>query len=497
MSINVHTSQLPSARAVARRMRVGALGLALGAAGLTSCGPPPVIEGSGPFIDEQSLPPCPLDALEAAPGKVQVVMWHGLGVEPKRALDALIAKYNATQDKVEIIARQQGTSYDEVLRKYEAAAATSGLPGIIFVEDTTTQTMIDGGTIFPAESCMKASDFDLERYEPAVRGYYTSQGVFWPAFANVSGPVLYFNEVHFKKAGLDPDDPPQTIDELRDAAEALKKSGIEFPIALKLDEWYFESWFNGTGQQVVNNNNGHDGRPTKANVANPEAVEILTKFKDMRDDGLLQAFSDTDGQINQFLALASQQSSITVETSTAASTIKAFLGGTLAEAPAGAAEEVETAELIPRAAPLPGLKEPGKVRVSGGAYYMVKGSKSSPTPPEQIAAAWDFFQYMSQPENVADLHMQGSYLPVISPAQDDPRLQTFWKDDLAGRMLVVAREQLAEIDPENPGPLMGPYPEYVDAMLQALDNAILLDKDPKASLEQAEKEIDEILQADG
>ena len=250
------------------------------------------------------------------------------------------------------------------------------------------------------------------------------------------------------------------------------------PIALKLDEWYFESWFNGTGQQVVNNNNGHDGRPTKANVANPEAVEILTKFKDMRDDGLLQAFSDTDGQINQFLALASQQSSITVETSTAASTIKAFLGGTLAEAPAGAAEEVETAELIPRAAPLPGLKEPGKVRVSGGAYYMVKGSKSSPTPPEQIAAAWDFFQYMSHPENVADLHMQGSYLPVISPAQDDPRLQTFWKDDLAGRMLVVAREQLAEIDPENPGPLMGPYPEYVDAMLQALDNAILLDKDP-------------------
>jgi sn-glycerol 3-phosphate transport system substrate-binding protein len=469
----------------------------MSAAGLSACGPPPVIEGSGEFIDEKTLPECPIDALAKAPGKVQVVMWHGLGVEPKRALDNLIKKYNASQDKVEIVARQQGTSYDEVLRKYEAAAATSGLPGIIFTEDTTTQTLIDSGTVFPSEACMKATDFDLDRYEPAVRAYYTSQGVFWPAYANVSGPVMYFNEVHFRKAGLDPNDPPKTLDELREVAEKLKKSGIEYPIALKLDEWYFECWFNGTGELVVNNNNGHDGRPTEANLANADAVEIVTKIKKMRDDGLLQAFSDTDGQINQFLALASQQSSITIETSAAASTIKAFLGGTLEEAPQGAEEQVDTAELIPRSALLPGLRKPGQVRVSGGAFFMVKGTKKHPMPPEQIAAAWDFFQYMSQPEVVADLHMQGGYLPVISPAQDDPRLQKFWKDDVAGRLLVVAREQLGEIDPKNPGPLMGPYPEYVTAVRQALDDTILLDGNAKESLEKADKEVDALLAADG
>jgi sn-glycerol 3-phosphate transport system substrate-binding protein len=135
--------------------------------------------------------------------------------------------------------------------------------------------------------------------------------------------------------------------------------------------------------------------------------------------------------------------------------------------------------------------------VSGGAFFMVKGTKKHPMPPEQIAAAWDFFQYMSQPEVVADLHMQGGYLPVISPAQDDPRLQKFWKDDVAGRLLVVAREQLGEIDPKNPGPLMGPYPEYVTAVRQALDDTILLDGNAKESLEKADKEVDALLAADG
>lgn len=461
---------------------------------IAACGPPPTIEGSGPAVVASALPECPVGALAAATGKVQVVLWHGLGATSQKALDDMVAKYNASQDKVEVVARQQGTSYDEVLRKYEAAAASGGLPGIIYVEDTTTQTMIDGGTIFPSQACMEATDFDLNRYQPAVRSYYTSEDVFWPAYANVSGPVLYFNEAHFKKAGLDPTKPPKTLAEMRTAAQALKKAGIEKPIALKLDEWYLECWLNGAGEQVVNNNNGHDGRPTKSNINNAAALEVLTLLKQMKKEGLLQAFSDTDGQVNQFLALASQQSSMTIETSTGAAAIKSFLGGDLEEA-AGMGE-VDTRELIPRAASFPGLTEPGKVRVSGGAFFMVQGTKKDPVAPVQIAASWDFFQFISKPENVVEQHITGSYLPVISPAEDDPKLVPFWDEDLAGRMLKVARAQLADIDPKNPGPLMGPYPEYVTSVKNLLDRAVLLDEDPKTVLAEAQAEVDKELQAD-
>ena len=437
-----------------------------------------------------------MDALKKAKGPVEVVLWHGLGVQPKKALDDMVKKYNASQSKVKIVALQQGTSYDEVLRKYESASAESGMPGMIFVEDTTVQTMIDGGTIFPSEACMKATGFDVSRYQAAVRSYYTVDGVFWPGYVNVSQPILYFNSAHFAKAGLTAADAPKTLDELSAVAKKLKAAGIAKPIALKLDEWYFESWINGAGEPVVNNDDGRSARATKASVNNPKAVEILTKLKKMQDDGLLQSFSDTDGQINQFLALASGQSTMTIETSAAASTIKAFLGGTLEEAQ-GQTAGIDTNAIRPESAPFPGLTEPGKARVSGGAFYIVSGTKSQKMSDESIAGAWDFYQFMSKPENVVQMHIESTYLPVISPAEDDPKLAKFWKDDIAGRLVATARKQLDTIDPKKPGPRMGPYPEYVVSLRNALDRVMFSNEDPKKSLDQANGEINKSLGASG
>lgn len=477
-------------------LRVGAA-IALIAGGVAACGPPPVIAGAGGTITATSLPNCPIDALAkytpTGGKRIQVTLWHGLGVEPKRALDRMVAKYNASQNKVQVSALQQGTSYDEVLRKYQAAASTSGLPGAIYVEDTSTQRMVDTGTLMPSEACMKATKFDLTRYEPLVRAYYTVDDVFWPAYANVSGPVLYYNASHFAKAGLDPTKPPTTLEEMRTAALALKKIGISKPIALKLDEWYLECWLVGAGDQVVNNNDGRDGKPTKATFNTPNARKVLSLLQQMKREGLLQGYSDTDGQLNQFLALASQKSSMTIETSTAASTIKAFLAGNLQETPAGAADNVNKKDLDPKSAAFPGLSAPGRVRVSGGAYYMVRGTAKQKTPPEVIAGAWDFFSFMSRPENVATLQIEGGYLPVISPAEKDPRLAAFYKNDVAGQLVVPAREQLGNVSPKQPGPLIGPYLDYAEALRGAMDAAVLQNQPVEPELVKATKTVDTAL----
>ena len=58
-------------------------------------------------------------------------------------MQALVKKFNDSQDKVVIDARNQGKDYDEVLAKYESAAATSpgSLPGLVYLEDG--QLLID------------------------------------------------------------------------------------------------------------------------------------------------------------------------------------------------------------------------------------------------------------------------------------------------------------------------------------------------------------------
>ena len=61
-------------------------------------------------------------------------------------------------------------------------------------------------------------------------------------------------------------------------------------------------------------------------------------------------------------------------------------------------------------------------------------------------------------------HLVGSYLPTTQAAATDPRVTTFWEDDLAGKMLKTAYDQLLEVDPDKPGPSIGPYPQYDEAV---------------------------------
>ena len=53
---------------------------------------------------------------------------------------------------------------------------------------------------------------------------------------NMSGPVLYYNKKAFTAAGLDPNKPPTTLDEVRADAEKLKSQrASKAPLGLKTE----------------------------------------------------------------------------------------------------------------------------------------------------------------------------------------------------------------------------------------------------------------------
>jgi sn-glycerol 3-phosphate transport system substrate-binding protein len=446
---------------------------------------PPTTGSDGTTDGRPELPDCPVEALEEASGVVEVELWHGLGAESENNLDALAAAYNASQDKVKILVRNQGVSYDEVLRKYVAAIPSRQLPGIVYLEDTSLRQVVDSGTLLPAEACEEADSFSTGQL-PAVRNYYTSEGVYWPGYPNVSEPVLYYNVNHFKRAGLDPDEPPETLDELRDAAVALKEAGIEAPLSLVLNAWFVESWINGAGASVVNNDNGRDGLADESTFDNETTRELYTWIKEMADEGLLQGHSATDGQINQYLAVAQQNSSMLIETSTAATTIKAVLGG---DADVGVdTGDADLSKIVPADAAFPGLERPAQVRVSGGAFFM-----TNTVPAEQQAAAWDFMKFMWQTENQVAWHLVGSYLPTTQAAANAPEVSAYWEDDLAGQLLKVGYDQLLQVDPQRPGPQIGPYVDYSDAIKNSLDRLVLQGDSVDSVVKQADDEIQEAL----
>ena len=53
----------------------------------------------------------------------------------------------------------------------------------------------------------------------------------------------------------------------------------------------------------------------------------------------------------------------------------------------------------------------------------------------------------------------------------------------------VGYEQLALIDPERPGPLIGPYPEYTDIMRKTMESTARSGAAPQPALKKANGEL--------
>ena len=92
---------------------------------------------------------------------------------------------------------------------------------------------------------------------------------------NISNPVLFYNKKMFAAAGLDPEKPPVSLDELRADSEAIVYSGAA-TYGLALDSgfdcgggWYIEQWFAKAGEFYADNENGRTARATKVLYNNP------------------------------------------------------------------------------------------------------------------------------------------------------------------------------------------------------------------------------------
>jgi sn-glycerol 3-phosphate transport system substrate-binding protein len=485
------------------RQRTATL-VVLAVAGLMApaCSDPPT-SGSGEQADveaggggEAALPNCPLDALDEATGPVEVTLWYGgIGGVTKETMEHMVDAFNASQDQVEVTASDQGNSYAEVYRKFESAASanTDQLPDVVLLENTQLQVLADGGLILPAQSCMEASDYEITDIEPAVRSAYSVDGVLYPGYANVSSQVLYYNKAHWVEAGLDPAAPPKTLEEIYEQAKKLKAAGVsEKPFAFKISATVFENWLSGDGVDVVNNNNGHDGQATEATFDSPEARDALALLKRMNDEGLVNVFASTEGGVDHYLALATQQSSMLIETSGAAVNIAEALGGNLTAADVGIDFDtslVDRTQLVPGTGMFPGLQRAGQVHPGGGGFFIVNTA-----PPEEQAGSWRFLEFMLQPENAKEWHIRGSYLPIVKSVADEPDVQAFWKDQVAGVLLKPAVDQLADADPDQAGPLIGPYTDFTDDLENAIEGVLLSGADVEEALASAQDEVTQSLE---
>ncbi len=396
-----------------------------------------------------TLPDCPTDALASATGPVNLTFWHGMSGPLADELQRLADGYNASQSKVHVTLIE--ASYEQTIDKYLQSGQGSR-PDLVQMPEYMVQTMVDTQSAVPVEACINSSGYDTSAFLPTGLGAYATQGVQWSMPFNISNPVLFYNKKMFAAAGLDPEKPPVSIDDLRTDSEAIVSSGAA-TYGLALDSgfdsgggWYIEQWFAKAGEFYADNQNGRTARATKVLYNNAAGQSLLTSMQSLLNDGLAVNVGDNAGGIDNLLKLAdnSQPAAMTIATSAA-------IGGVLAVLAGGQFPQISSADLGVGAMPGPGGK-PGAL-VGGASLWVVDTGDDART-----AAAWDFITYLTAAQQQSEWSAATGYVPVRTDALTlDPLSTTMATDP---RFEVAYDQLLASPDvPTSVGPIVGPLRE--------------------------------------
>ena len=416
------------------------------------------------------LPPCPLSALAKAKGPVQITMWHGLTQANEQELDLLTSQFNASQSKIHVTLVNQ-TSYMDDLTKFVAGLSTGDLPDIVQIEDTGLQQMIDTKAILPAASCIKADSYQsqLSDFIPRVVQYWSVKGVLYPMPFNVSNPVFLYNKKAFQKAGLDPNSPPQTLDQVMADAVKLKATGAvaKAGYGLKTDPWFLEQWLAKAGDPYVNNGNGRSGRATRALFNNAAGKQVFTWLSQMVKTGNAVANNDLTSPFDNLLGIGNGNYAMSVDTSASLGTITQLLAS-------GQYPNVDLG-----VAPMPGPTGQGGVLVGGAALYI--SNKSSPA---KQAAAWEYLKYLDSAQNQASFGAATGYVPIRESSITMPVIQQLWAKipgyKVAYNQLVTGVSNIATV-----GPVIGDYLGVRNAVRNAEESMFTGGTNPNSALSSA------------
>ena len=402
---------------------------------------------------------CPVDALEAAEEPVRITFWHTMQSAAGDALAALTEEYNASQDRV-VVELQNQNGYEELIEKY-FQSSPSDRPHLAQLPEYMLQQMADTNTVVTTTACIQTEGFDITPFLPRAMFAYQTGGVQWAMPFNISSPVLYYNKAVFEEAGLDPDQPPITLDDLREYSQQIVDSGAA-TYGLALDSginsgggWFLEQWLARAGLPYSDNDNGRTARSTQVLFNSPEAAEMLTFAQDLVEDELAVYVGEDPRGLDGLLRIADPQqpAAMTIATSGA-------LGGVLDFVEGGAIAGL-TADDI-GVGPMPGPSDTPSAIIGGAALYIMRDKGDA-----EAAAAWDYIKFLVSAEAQSQWASESGFSPVRDDATAvDPLVQTY-TDDPRYR---VAYDQVnfTADDFSAVGPVLGPMRQVRQATAQMM-----------------------------
>ena len=191
----------------------------------------------------------------------ELTVWHAMGGQLGETLDQIAADF---QDETDIeVTMQFQDSYEDVLQNTISGFDSGEMADMLQVDSLFAQQVLDTGEIRPVENILP-DDFDTDDFLDNVTDFFVIDDELASMPFNNSNAIMYINRDAFAEAGLDPDDPPSTIADVRAAAETLVGEGVtDYGITWPNHVWFVEHWYSLEGELMTDAENGHADDPSK------------------------------------------------------------------------------------------------------------------------------------------------------------------------------------------------------------------------------------------
>lgn len=403
----------------------------------------------------------------AAAAEINMTMYYPIAVggKPYQVINGLIQDFEAQNPNIKVKAVYYG-NYDDTRTKC-LAAIKAGEPvqlSVLFSIDIFD--LMNQDLILPWDEVVQ-SDEDrawLKSFYPALMANSMAEGKTYGIPFQRSTIVMYYNKDAFKEAGLDPEKPPATWDELvrmgnklvkRDANGQVVRWGLSIP-STGYPYWMFQCLAIENGLELMNK----AGNEVYFN--RPETIEALQFWHDLAfKHGIMQKGSTDWGTLRQ-----------------------QFLGGNTAmmwHTTGNLTPVRNNAKFDFGVAMLPAHKRRGSP-TGGGNFYIFRN-----TLPEERMAVLKFVKFMTEPINTAKWSIGTGYVATRPVAYETDLLKNY----VAGfPAAVVARDQLQYAVAEFSTHETARVKKFLDDAIQSVLSG---NATPKEALDKAQQGADRIL----
>jgi len=327
-----------------------------------------------------------------AAAETELTMYYPIAVGGAltEVVDGIVADFEAANPDISVNAIYSG-NYDDT-RVRALSAINSGEPAQLAVMfSIDAYDLIEQDLIVPFDDLVSDKAW-LDSFYPALMANGKIEGKTWGIPFQRSTIVAYYNKDLFRAAGLDPEAPPSSWDDLITAGKALTKDGT---YGLMIPSTGYPYWMF-------------------------QALAIQNGKEVMSDDGLTTFFDDqTVVDTLDFWKSLSSEHGIMPE-------VMWHSTGNLTAVKKNASFDFGVAEL------------PANVRkgspTGGGNFYVFKDTSD-----EEKAAALKLIEFMTSPEQAATWSISTGYMGVSPAAYETDALKAYTKEFPPA---LVARNQL-------------------------------------------------------